>query len=58
MLLTWRYAHVVRRPVAEPGTSYDEAGLTSAGGEPGPTGRRQTVIPRFSHTSATSMPTF
>jgi len=58
MLLTWRYAHVVRRPVAEPGTSYDEASVADPGREPGATGRRQTVIPRFSHTSPTSMPTF
>jgi hypothetical protein len=58
MLLTWRYAHVVRRPVADAGTSYDEPTITGTGREPGPATRGQTVIPRFSHTSPTSIPTF
>ena len=58
MLLTWRYAHVVRRPVADAGPAYDEPPITRPGREPGATGRGQTVIPRFSHTSPTSIPTF
>jgi hypothetical protein len=58
MLLTWRYAHVVRRPVADAGPEYDEPASGGVGREASARGRGQTVIPRFSQTSPTSMPTF
>jgi hypothetical protein len=58
MLLTWRYAHALRRPLADAGTAYDEPVGAAHAAEPGVPRRGQTVVPRFSHTSPTSMPTF
>jgi hypothetical protein len=60
VLLTWRYAHALRRPTGEPGTSYDgkPAEIRASTRDPAPPRRAQTAIARFTQTSPTSMPTF